>query len=101
MNCLVCGSDGTQLPSRNRRRRFWCPQCLAEFSECSWHKAPILQPYRESGWVFDYSPDTLFVGASHPRGGKMEVCEMSQMLDEARRDELGQAIAEFLNGGRP
>ena len=52
------------------------------------------------GWRFSYCPETDFVSAEHPLGGKQSVV---QVLRVGRTGfdahEIGRAIAMMLNGG--
>ena len=62
-------------------------------------------PMREfvaAGWKFSYDPETRFVEASHPLGGRFRLCEVLQMtrngIDKPIMwDEVGRAIAVFLS----
>lgn len=67
---------------------------------------PEIQRLREDGWTFDYSKETNYVTASHPRGGKKSVCELIARIShngglwEEQRHEIGEAIAQMLNQPR-
>ncbi|MCK9386067.1 MAG: hypothetical protein M0Q15_15770 [Nevskia sp.] len=54
-----------------------------------------VQEYRNNGWVFKYEPETRFVGACHPQGGKQSICELRNGFAD---DDFGFAIAKYLNG---
>lgn len=55
----------------------------------------------EAGWLFRYDPDTQFVGAEHPLGGKSSVVQVYRIgRTSFDADEIGNAIAMLLNGGR-
>lgn len=53
----------------------------------------------EAGWRFTYQPETKFIQADHPLGGKQSIVEV---IDISRNgfecDEIGNAIAMLLNG---
>lgn len=54
----------------------------------------------ENGWRFSYCPETRFVSAEHPLGGKQSVVEVYQVGRSGFDvDELGRSIAMMLNGG--
>jgi hypothetical protein len=53
----------------------------------------ITQRMLKDGWVFNYSEDTQYVGASHPRGGEQSICEVKGI----NAHEQGHAIAKALN----
>lgn len=64
--------------------------------------APIspCQKLLDGGWQFSYCPDTWFVSAEHPLGGKQSVAEVSRMRwSEKESHDMGHAIATLLNGG--
>lgn len=53
-----------------------------------------------SGWRFAYCPETRFVSAEHPLGGKQSVVEVYRVGRSGFDvDELGRAISMMLNGG--
>ena len=60
--------------------------------------AAKVQEYRDNGWVFKYDPETRFVGAYHPQGGKQSICELRNGFGD---DAFGFAIAAHMNGTVP
>lgn len=66
--------------------------------------APVspCQKLLDGGWQFSYCPDTWFVSAEHPHGGKQSVVEVSRMRwSEKESHDMGHSIATLLNGGVP
>lgn len=64
--------------------------------------APVspCQELLDGGWQFSYCPDTWFVSAEHPHGGKQSIVEVSRMRwSEKESHDMGHAIATLLNGG--
>jgi hypothetical protein len=53
-----------------------------------------IQEYRDNGWIFRYEPETRFVGAYHPQGGKQSICELRNGYAD---DVFGLTIAACLN----
>ena len=52
-----------------------------------------MDQYVTQGWVFAYCPETRFVGATHPSGGKFSVCEVVHSNAYESHEETGKAIA--------
>ena len=55
-----------------------------------------IEDLRRDGWVFEYSDETGFVGASHKDGGEMTICELRPSM-QADMHNIGGAIAAMLN----
>lgn len=76
---------------------------LLDILELAWKDRPKaiefgaekVQEYRDNGWIFKYEPETRFVGAYHPQGGKQSICELRNGFAD---DAFGFAIAAHLNG---
>ena len=51
-----------------------------------------------SGWTFSYEPETRFVGANHPKGGRKSICEVGvPSVSGFGQHDFGHAISYFLN----
>jgi len=60
---------------------------------------PCYGKYRQAGWVFNYEPATGFVSMNHPLHGRKTACLVpAAWHNDWEADELGHAIAAFLNG---
>lgn len=57
-------------------------------------RSATFMPPKE-GWQYEYSPSTKYVQASHPKGGKQSICEVTIPFDS---DAIGYAIAAALAG---
>ena len=55
-----------------------------------------IKKFIKSGWVFEYHPETNFIGAYHEQGGQQTVCEI-KFFSKILRDDFGFNIAKFLN----
>lgn len=53
-----------------------------------------LRKMLQDGWVISYEPDTRFIGASHPRGGRQSICEIRHPY---HCHEIGREIADAIN----
>ena len=76
-----------------------CAFGLGWFDSITPHKRKKMEEIRillEQGWTFSYEPDTNFIGANHPSGGKFSVCRMCPSM-HTNEDKLGEAIAKYLN----
>ena len=52
----------------------------------------------DSGWTFSYEPETRFVGANHPHGGRKSICEVGvPSISGFGQHDFGHAISYFLN----
>lgn len=49
-----------------------------------------IEALASAGWEFKYDQDTLFVGAEHPDGGRITICEVYNTI-------FGAQIAHCLN----
>ena len=55
---------------------------------------------KEAGWKFTYDPETRFVSAEHPIGGRQSVVEVIRIGRSGFDvDQIGRQIAMLLNGG--
>ena len=53
----------------------------------------------ESGWTIRWEPETQFVSAEHPEGGKKSLLQVYQRsLSGVEVNEIGQAVADLLTG---
>jgi len=53
---------------------------------------------RLAGWKFEYQPETKFVQASHPSGGKFSVVRVEVMHRHGfNPDDFGEAIVDMLS----
>lgn len=60
---------------------------------------PSIRDLLRSGWKFEYTPGTQFVGAKYGKSGRFSICEVKAQgrFDE---DEVGNLIADTLNNIR-
>lgn len=66
------------------------------FRNVSWIEGMI-----DAGWGFRWEPDTRFIGAYHPDGGKQSVLEVVKLTrTDEEVDEIGQALADLFNESR-
>lgn len=51
-------------------------------------------PKPNDGWEYRYEPETLFIGAYHPKGGAQSICHFP---DRPIGDVAGPMIVDMLN----
>jgi hypothetical protein len=56
-----------------------------------------VQTYLKEGWTFAYEPETQYIGANHPQGGRQSACQMT-LPGPSVRDAFGSFLADALNG---